>query len=281
MAVVVDSAASLPSDLADPPVVVPMTVVMDGQSHLDGVDLTPSALYRRLAQGSLSGTPTTSAPPPERFFNAFTKIAAHTSAALCITVSRRFSAAADSARLAVERAATDMPELEVALLDSGSAAGGEGLVVLRALEVAATCAALSDVESEARAAAASVRLVAYVDTLYYLWKGGRVPGIARAGASLLGIKPVFEMSGGRVARKMPSRTSRRAAQRLVSMVAGDAGSAPVRACVMHAAAPEEAVELGAALGAAVECKSLYVAEFSPVIGAHIGPGSLGIAYLPV
>ncbi len=284
MAVVVDSAASLPATPRTDvlghkgPIVVPMAVILGGRTYRDGVDLSASELYERLAAGS--GTPTTSAPAPEAYAEAFLAASRVADAALCITVSRTFSAALDSATLAAARLHEEMPGFPVSVLDSGSAAGGEGLIVLAAQESAASGADLAGVVAAANSAASQVRLVAYVDTLYYLWKGGRVPGIVHEMTSLLKLKPVFEMAEGRVNRKLPSRTSRRARRRLVDMVGRGAGG-PVRACVMHAAAATEAAELEAALRDAVDCEDVYVAEFSPVMGAHTGPGMLGIAYLPV
>jgi DegV family protein with EDD domain len=195
-------------------------------------------------------------------------------------VSRTFSAAFDSATLAAAQFREEMPGFPVSVIDSGSAAGGEGLVALAAQQSAASGADLAGVVAAANAAARNVRLVAYVDTLYYLWKGGRVPGIVHEMTSLLKLKPVFEMAAGRVSRKLPSRTSRRARRRLVDMVGRDADG-PIRACVMHAGAAGKAVELEAALRAVVDCEDVYVAEFSPVMGAHTGPGMLGVAYMPV
>ena len=279
MALIVDSAACLPADLGpDAPIVVPMAVVMDGRTYSDGVDLSPSDLYRMLANGG--EVPTTSAPSPDAFYDALIQASHRADEALCITVSRRFSAALDSAGLAVDRARDSLPNLTVAVLDSGSAAGGQGLVALAAQKAAASGRALAEVEAVAQKAADEVRLVAHVDTLHYLWKGGRVPGIAHEVAWLLRLKPVFEMAQGRVNRKLPARTSRRARKRLVDMVEAGADEAPVRACVMHAGAPDEAAELEAALRAAVECEDVYTSEFSPVMGAHTGPGTLGIAYVP-
>lgn len=255
-----------------------MTVVLNGHTYRDGVDLSASELYARLAAGS--GAPTTSAPAPEAYAEALLAASRVADAGLCITVSRTFSAALDSATIAAARSREEMPRFAVSVIDSGSAAGGQGLVTLAAQQSAASGADLAGVVAAANSAASQVRLVAYVDTLYYLWKGGRVPGIVHEMTSLLHLKPVFEMAGGRVNRKLPSRTSRRARRRLVDMV-GQGADGPVRACVMHAGAGSDAAELEASLRAAVDCQDVYVAEFSPVMGAHTGPGMLGIAYLPV
>ena len=227
-----------------------------------------------------SATPTTAAPSPQAFFEALRLAAEGADSVLCITVSRRFSTAYDSAVLAVDMARTCLPRSAVSVLDCGTAAGGEGLVALAAQRSADGGAQLQDVEAAAQAAARAVRLVAYVDTMYYLWRGGRVPGIAHAGASLLSIKPIFEMSNGRINRRMPSRTARSARRRLLDIVAVNVADAPATICVMHAGVPDEAAQLEDALSVAVDCREIYVAEFSTVMSTHIGPGALGIAYAP-
>lgn len=255
-----------------------MVVLIGSQTYRDGVDLTPAQVYRMISGGS--ATPTTAAPSPQAFYEALAQAAQRANAALCITVSRRFSTAYDSAVLAAQLARERHPGLEVSVLDCGSAAGGEGLVTLAAQRSAARGATLLEVESVARNAASGVRLVAYVDTTYYLWRGGRVPGIAHAGASLLSIKPIFELANGRISRKMPSRTLRSARRRLLSMVASGVADRAVTVCVMHAEAPEEAARVEGVLSDTIDCREIYVAEFSAVMGTHIGPGALGVAYAP-
>ena len=128
------------------------------------------------------GSPATSAPSPARFLEAFVSASADAEAALCLTVASRFSTSLDSARLAVEEARQTVPGFEIALLDSESAVGGQGLIALEALRAAESGGAgLAEVVSTARHVIDRVRVVAFLDTLYYLWKGGRVPMIAHAG----------------------------------------------------------------------------------------------------
>ena len=255
-----------------------MLVSIGGKTYRDGVDLTPAQLYRMTSVGS--ATATTAAPSPQAFYDALARAGQRSNSALCITVARRFSTAYDSAVLAAELARARSPGLKVSVLDCGTAAGGEGLVALAAQRSAASGATLTEVEAAARDAASGVRLVAYVDTMYYLWRGGRVPGIAHAGASLLSIKPIFELANGHISRKMPSRTLRSARRRLLGMVAAGVAGRPAAVCVMHADAPDEAARVRDLLLDTVDCREIYVAEFSAVMGTHIGPGALGVAYAP-
>ena len=264
VAIVVDSASSLPANASGLPglYVVPMTVTIGGRSFLDGRDLTPTSFYRMLRE--TDGPPATSAPPPARFLEAFVSASSDAEAALCLTVASRFSTSLNSARLAVEEARRTVPGFEIALLDSESAVGGQGLIALEALRAARNGGAgLGEVVSAARQVIDRVRVVAFLDTLYYLWKGGRVPMIAHAGTALLRIKPVFEMTRGEVRTVARPRTGRRAAARLLDLIREGAGDRSVHATVMHADAPDAAEELKCRVAAALPCGELYVSELTP------------------
>ena len=279
VAVVVDSAASLPANAGSGPDlhIVPMQLNVGGKTYRDGEDLGPGQFYRLL--GQVEGVPTTSAPSPADFMGAFRAAAAGTSSILCITVSPRFSATHDSARMAAQEALREKPDTRIELLDSESAAGGEGLIALEALRVARGGASLDEVLAAARAVVRGVSLVAYLDTLYYVWKGGRVPRVAYIGTSLLKIKPVFELDHGEVRNLARPRTASRASGRMLELMRRRVGDAVrVHATVMHADAEEEAERLLERVESELPCEELFVSEFSPVMGAHTGPGLLGIAF---
>ena len=278
VAVVVDSAASLSGRALDDPLlhVVPMQLVVAGRTYLDGQELSPTEFYRM--QRGLSDAPTTAAPSPQSYMAAFEEAGRRSSSILCLCVARRYSAAHDSALLAVRQAQETLPDIQIAALDSGNAAGGQGLIALEALRVARQGLGLVEVVKVARQVAEKVSLVAFLDTLYYVWKGGRVPRIAYAGASLLSLKPMFELAGGEVQSIGRPRTRARAIRRLMEAMHERVGDRPVHACVMHGDCSDDAEELRRVLESEFECRELYVSEFTPVMGAHTGPGLLGLAF---
>lgn len=278
VAVVVDSAASLPAWALDDPLVhvVPMQLVIGGRTYLDGQELSPAEFYRM--QRGLSETPTTAAPSPQSYVAAFEEAGRHHFSILCLSVARRYSAAHDSALLAVRQARETIPDVQIAALDSGSAAGGEGLIALEALRAANRGLDLVEVVKAARQVTKKVSLVAFLDTLYYVWKGGRLPRIAYAGASLLGLKPMFELASGEVHAIGRPRTRARAMRRLVEAMRKRVGDRPIHACVMHGDCPGDAEELRRTLESDFDCREIFVSEFTPVMGAHTGPGLLGLAF---
>ena len=278
VAIVVDSAASLPDEVArDPRVhVAPMTLTLGGESYLDGRDVTPAEFYRLIAESP--SPPTTSAPSPARFLEAFEHAAMEARAILCVTVAARFSASFDSAAIAAREASAALPAIEIRVLDSESAAGGQGLVALQAWRAAMRGASLEEAAAAAEDTIARVRLLAFPETLYYLWKSGRVPKIAHIGSALLRIKPVFELNRGSVVTVGRPRTRRHAMKRLVELMRERVESGPIHASVMHAGAEEAAAELRSAVEAEFACEELFVNEFTPAMGAHIGPGLVGVAF---
>ena len=278
VAIVVDSAASLPAGAETDPqlYVVPMRVTIEGRTYLDGRDLAPSTFYRM--QKGMKGMPTTSAPSPASFLDSFRAAAESASSILCLTVSPRFSSSYDSAGTAVQEAKEAVPLARIAVLDTESAAGGEGLIAMEEWRAAHHGAGLEEVTEAARSIISKVSLLAFLDTLYYVWKGGRVPRLAYASTSILRIKPLWELYRGEIRNMARPRTTLRATKRLLRLMRQRVGHESVHAAVLHADAAEAAEQLRQTVDSEFQCEELFTSEFSPVMGAHTGPGLLGIAF---
>lgn len=253
-----------------------MNLTIDGRVFTDGLDITAAEFYTRLRQSP--GEATTSAPSPAAFVNAFENAANLSNSILCIVVASKFSAAEDSARTAAEQLLRTHPDCVIAIMDSESAAGGEGLIALGALKQATKEQGLAETQRAAEGIRERVRLLAFVDTLYYLWKGGRVPMIAHAGASLLKLKPTFELRRSRIENLGRPRTAKTAMNRLIDLMAERVDGNRIHFSVNHAASEANAMLLHQRISNEFECGDSYVAEFTPVMGAHIGPGMVGVAF---
>ena len=278
VAIAIDSAASLPPGFAEQPgiFIVPMTVTLDDVTYRDGVDITTGEFYRRLR--SAPSAPTTSAPPTAAYIEAFHRASDCHQSVLCITAGDRFSASFDSATLAAAEARDLLPTLEIRILDSQSAAGSQALVSLEAWRAAQQGATLARAEMNAIRVIDRVSLLAFVDTLRYLRRSGRVPLAAHIGASLMMIKPLFKLQQSEISTVARPRTRRTAIRRMLELMQEDVGSRTVHAAVMHADALEDAEAVRDSIARDYDCAELYISEFTPAMGAHIGPGLLGIAY---
>lgn len=278
VALVVDSAVCLPPALVDDLKlhVVPMQLSIDGKTYRDGVDISPSQFYNLLPK--CEHLPVTSAPSPASFLEAFSAAASVADSVLCLTVLSSISATYNVALASAEMAQRSLPDTRIEVVDTQAAAAAEGLVALAAARAAAGGADLDEVKAEAQRVGRGVELLAFLDTLYYLWKGGRIPGMAAFTGSVLKLKPLLEFRDGEVRPLDRPRTRRRAMERLLALVRQRTGGAPFRANVMHAIAPDDAEILRQRLISEFNCVEALVSETTPVIGSHTGPGLMGIAF---
>jgi DegV family protein with EDD domain len=272
--VVTDSACSLPPQLArdNEVVVVPMWVTLGGQQYRDG-ELGMDQVLGRLGEGM-----STSGPAPGELAQAAAG-ADEGDGTIILTISRRMSGVYDAARLA----ASTLEGKRVAVVDTGTAAGAEGLVVLAAAKAARSGMVLEGVVAAAREAAQRAKLVATLPSLEHLAQGGRVPGAAAWGARWLGLNPVFEFRDGKVRPLRPARGRRAACQRIVAAWARDADHELARGSALHVAAlhalePAIAEELLAEVTSRALPVTAFVGSFSPVMVAHTGPGLVGLAW---
>jgi len=273
--VVTDSAASLPEAEVDRLgiVVVPMTLVVGGIVYEDG-QISPSELLERAATETVS----TASPTPGDFMKALESVGGD--GALVLTVSSHMSATYEVAHTA----AGYLEEGLVKVLDSGTAAGAQGLVALAAAEKALLGASVDEVAQAADDVASKVHLVAALDNLDYLARSGRVPGAAAWAGRSLGVRALFEFRRGVVRPRMPviarGDVQGRVFDKLLEAVAAEGSGSDdlLHVAVLHADAAGSAEDLGKRLATAVRPASMFVAPFSSVMIAHTGPGLIGVAW---
>ncbi|MCA1825008.1 MAG: DegV family EDD domain-containing protein, partial [Frankia sp.] len=167
---------------------------------------------------------------------------------------------------------------DVRVVDSANVAMAMGFGVIAAAETAAADASLDDVVQAAEVAEARTRMFFYVETLDYLRRGGRIGAAASLVGTALAVKPLLHLRGGEITLLEKVRTAARAIARLEELAVQAAGDGPVDIAVHHLAAAERAGALRDRLRAAIPgVQSLYVDEVGAVVGAHVGPGMLGVA----
>ena len=278
VAVITDSTAYLPADLVEGYGihVVPLYVVLPGRSGREGDDIGPgdvaAALNVRGARVS------TSRPTPGDFVAAFRRALDEGAERLVsVHLSSELSGTWDAARLAAQQ----VGEHIVAVVDSRSAAMGSGFAVLAAARSAAAGADAATVAASAREMAAATRTLFVVDTLEHLRLGGRIGSAAAVLGSALAVKPVLHVHDGRVVPLEKVRTTARAMHRLVQRAVETAGDVPVSLAVHHLAAADRAERLAAELRERVpSVRELHVSELGAAIGAHVGPGAVGVVVAP-
>ena len=280
VAVVTGSQTCLPRELVEELdiTVLPYTLVLDGREYLDGVDMTPEEFYRLLP--NLNGRYGTSSISPGLFLETFQKLSRRYRGILVITISSSMSGVYNNARLAAE----SFRDVPVMVLDSGTAALAQGLVVLRAAKAAKAGASLEECYRVAAEAASRVRLLAYISTFEYLRKSGRVKAVAALAADALSIKPVFAFREGKVELVGRRRSAERARELIAELVLEyweENERKPLELAVFHASSPSEADDLAKRIISRVPVAGEVIfSEFTPVMGIHTGPGVVGAAFLP-
>lgn len=286
MSVVTDSSAHLAPGLAARHgiAVVPLHVLLDGVEHRDGVDIGPDELVAALGTGrpSLRRQPaavTTSRCSVDELEQAYTGAGDDGSDVLAVHLSRQLSGTWDAGRLAV-RARTAAGR-RVRLVDSGSTAMGLGFPVLAAARAAAAGADLDGAYAAAVDVAARCRTLLCVDTMEHLRRGGRIGAAAAALGTALSVKPLLHVVDGHIEALEKVRTSARALVRLVDLAARAAGDAPTAVAVHHLGAPERAQSLVVALRERLpSVTELHLCSVGAVVGAHLGPGMVGVVVCP-
>lgn len=274
VAIVTDSTAYLPPEILEEYQiqVIPLSVIWDGDSYQDGVDITTSQFYNRLEKSH--SLPSTSQPPVGEFIDCFSALLESGKDILAIMISAGISGTVNSAL----QAQADLDPSRIEVIDSQTAAMATGLHVIAAARKAAEGATLQEVAQVAREAQQRTDIVFVVDTLEYLHKGGRIGGAKRFLGSMLNIKPILEMSAGKIEAVDQVRTQKRSLEHMADLIREKAaGEKPLRMAVIHSNVPEMALALKERVQASFSPEEIYISELSPVIGTHVGPGTLAIA----
>ncbi len=278
VAIVVDSACCLTPDLIRRwnITLVPHELVIDGRSYRDGVDISPGEFYKMLRDSRV--VPTTAAPRPQEFLDGMLAAGELASNILCITVSANFSVANRSARAAVETARDSLPHCRIKVIDSQAAAGALGLIALAAARWAHDGYALEHIAARLDRLIPRVNLLAFLDSFDYLNRSGRVGKIKAWTGSLLGVRPLTELQGGEARLLERPRSRLRAMDRLVAIMKQRVGRAPVVVNIMEAGSAEDALAMERRIQDEINCQEMFISQFTPVMGAHTGPGLLGVAF---
>ena len=277
-ALVSDSTAGLSEDFVrrHDISVVPLYLKIGETTYRDGLDITPDEFYARLPNCDV--LPTTSQPSVGDFEQVYGQLAEQgVTDIISIHLSSEISGTVNSAN----QAASQMRGLRIEVVDTLCAAGAHRLAV----ETGAGCLECGASFEETVAAVMRVvdhqRTLFVVDTLEYLYKGGRIGGAAALVGSLLQFKPLLCIREGKVDALERVRVSGRALRRMVDIMGDWLGSeGPLQAMVMHAACLEEAESLAELLPQRLDVANVRIMALPPVLGAHVGNGTLGLCCCP-
>lgn len=276
--VITDSSASLPDqilkglDLR----MIPLWLVWDNETFMDGVDIDPQTFYSRLRDSTT--LPSSTQPSVQEFVDFFQECKKDADAIVCVLASSKISGTVDSAQSAKEK----VPDLPIRIVDSLFSAMGLGFIAVAAARAAAAGKSINEVVLTAERMRDAVNLLFVVDTLEYLHKGGRIGGAKWLLGTALNIKPLLHFEDGLITSLSQTRTKKKGVLELLDIAEERlGGKAMAEAAVVHVDCLDEGKELMEMVKDRFDPPQIYISDVSPVVGTHVGPGGLGLAFYPV
>lgn len=275
--IIVDSASDITLDRAaeldvD---VIPLKTIFGEEEFLDGVTITHKEFYEKLIESDVH--PTTSQIPPYEFEERFAEAKEAGDTVLCITLTSKLSGTYQSANIA----AAEYEDI-VTLVDSENVAIGEQLLVELAVKLRGEGKSAKEIAEVLNVEKKKICLIALLDTLEYLKKGGRISGTAAAVGGLLSIKPVIAIEHGEIAVLGKARGSRNGQNLLREYSTKQGDIDYTKSCLLaYTGLSDELLqkyiadsqELYAGFG-----KALPICMIGSSIGTHAGPGAIAVAF---
>ena len=275
--IVSDSSAYIPQEFIERYnlSILPLTVNWQGKSLYDGVDIQANDFYQQLASSKEMAT--TSQVTVGQFLEVFSKLLEEGKDVFYMGISKGLSATVDSA-LQAKKELGDPENLVV--MDTRLVSMALTLMVLEVAKAAQNGASLQECQQTADDVYPRIGVYFTVNSLEYLHRGGRINTAKRLLGSALDLKPIMEIRDGKIELVESVRSQKKALNRMIELIERDIdGRTPVRIGPFHALAFDEMVTMEEAAVERLHPVEIIRSEVSPVIGSHVGPGTVSMAYM--
>ena len=269
--IVTESTADIPPEMAVELgiTIVPSYVVFGSETYRDGVELTKEQFYEKLV--TAREVPKTAAPPPAVYEEVYRQLSGKGDGIVSIHAAASLSSLYSVASVA----ARAVPDVPIAVIDSEQITMGYGWMAVAAAEAARRGETLEQIADLVEGMKERSRVLAVLDTLDFVHRGGRVGWAQAMIGTLMRIKPIIEVWRGKVKLLERARTQVRSFARLMDLI--QALGPLERAIVLHANAPGEAEHLADQLQAIAPHWKRLIGQAGITIASHTGPGAVGIA----
>jgi DegV family protein with EDD domain len=279
--VLTDSCASIPEVLIEKYniKVVPYYIHRGVETLRDLVDVQREEFFRWLP--TTAKLPTTASPGPGDYLQAFREMAQRTQEIVTVHMTSLGSGAYQAAVAARDMAHEVLPDVHIEVIDSRNVSLCQGWMVIEAARAALDGISFQGVMDRVRQLIPKTHMIQTADTLRYLYMGGRIGRAKHLVGSLLRIKPLIGMEDGVIVPLGTARSRARAYQCMAGMMEETVGRlGRVKVAFVHAAAHQEIEKLRSVVEERLTCVETLVAELSPALGVHTGPGTVGVCYYP-
>lgn len=269
--IVTDSSCDLPTELVQELgiTVVPLYVRFGEEVYREQVDISLDEFYKRLEQGPIH--PVTIQPSPQDFVTAYQKVAPEADGIVSIHISSKLSGTFNSALQGKKLLEKDFP---IEVVDSQIITVGLALICIAAAKMAKAGESLASVVEEVKQMIPNIRLLALLDTLKYLQKGGRIGKAKALLGSILNVKPMITLKEGEVVPAGQTRSRSKGIERLFSFVESVSNIEDL--VIAYNTTPDEAQALAERLGSILTKEAVKVIRLGTTLGVHMGPGGLAI-----
>jgi len=283
VAIVTDSAASIPERLIESLNIhwVPY-YIHRGQEVLRDLVTAPRGTFYRWLPTAVE-LPKTASPGPGDYCETYKRLAEQgVEDIVSIHMTSKGSGAYQAALAAKGMMEELAPKLRIEVIDTLNVSMCQGWMVIEAARAALAGKALPEIVALVRQMMPITRMIQTADTLKYLYMGGRIGKAKHLVGTLLNLKPLIGMQDGVIVALGAARSRTKAYEAIVDLIEDGVGkNARIKIAYMHAAAEEEAHKLKRLVEARFTCVESLVAELSPALGVHTGPGTAGVCYFPV
>lgn len=228
--------------------------------------------------------PTTASPGPGDYLTFYERLATEQGAEEIVSIhmTSKGSGAYQAAKIAQSMAQERMPQVRIEVIDTLNVSLCQGWMVIEAARAALAGMGLDDIVVRVKKMIPITRMIQTADTLKYLYMGGRIGRAQRLVGTLLNIKPLIGMEDGEIVVLGVARSRHRAYQMMADLLEAAVGKmGKIKVAYVHAGAREEAERLKAMVEARLTCVESFIAELSPALAVHSGPGTAGLCYYPV
>jgi len=277
--IVVDSTAYLSQEqiLKYQIELVPINVLFGGKVYRDGVDLTPNQAYQFLEKNPKDWA--TSAPSVGDFLTAFKKLANQgTKEIICLTLPTAISATWNNARMAMEFAKTELPDIKIEVIDTGTATIGETLLVLRIAKAIETGKNFQEVIQLAENLKSKIRVFLLLETIRYIYRSGRIPEIASKIGAILPLKPILSVFGGKMHFAGATTSMEKSEEKILKILKESWDENFSEIGLMHIESPSEVEKFKEKIFSSLSKTQIFISEFSPIMGYATGKGTIGIGF---
>lgn len=260
--------------------VIPFNVIINDLSYPDGIIIKPAELYRRMRSEKL--IPSTSHPSVGYYTQTFSEcLERRFQAVIYLSVSSRLSGAFSTATKAAQLVLENYPDRKITVVDSRNATISQGFIAIEAARAANVGDSLDQILDRIQSTIPRVGFYACLDTLEYLALGGRIGKASYMLGSLIKIKPILTLNEEGLVKPISQvRGELNAVLKIIALVAGRVqGRIILKLAVMEADAQENAQHLQKLAREKFGVEEVPVTDFTPVMGAHTGPGVIGLAFL--